>query len=234
MNEEWRPVVGHEGRYEVSNLGRVKSFWNQGGRGKSRRLEPKILVQSRGHCGYPVVWLKGKTLLVHRIVAAAFLGPCPPGLQVRHLNGIPSDVRPENLEYGTSKQNSDDRERHGRTPRGECHSRIRITDDQVKELRHLWSNGWSQSRLAKKFDMTPAGAYAIAIGKTRGKTSGNRFLTNGRFNNAKKLSVDLVLNIRAMVSGGSNQTKTAKLFGIDPSLVSRIMSGECWSYVKEV
>ena len=108
--------------YEVTPDGRVFSVGsNWRGYGK------RELSQTLNAHGYPSVRLvvngKRKRLVVHVLVARAFLGPKPFGCEVRHLNGNKCDNRRENLAYGTKKQNADDRERHGRTSRGERHSR---------------------------------------------------------------------------------------------------------------
>lgn len=55
----------------------------------------------------------GHSLFVHALVAQAFIGPRPEGLEVRHLNGDPLDNRPENLAYGTGSDNRADSIRHG-------------------------------------------------------------------------------------------------------------------------
>ena len=115
---EWRDVVGYEGIYEVSSSGGVRSLTrksrNQWGEftlaGKS--LSPGINSQGR-----PVVVLrrdgKGKTWLVHRLVAMAFLGPCPPGYVVCHNNGDRLDNRVENLRWDSRSANAFDSIKHG-------------------------------------------------------------------------------------------------------------------------
>ena len=99
-NEEWRDVVGYEGRYQVSSMGRVKSFkWN-----KERFLKP-----SMDKDGYLLVTLcaggKRKTLKVHRLVCEAFHGNPDNKPQVNHINEDKTDNRACNLEWCTCKQN---------------------------------------------------------------------------------------------------------------------------------
>lgn len=64
-----------------------------------------------------------RVYLVHKLVALAFLPPCPsPAHEVRHLDGNRQNNVAENIAWGTRKDNADDRERHGRTSRGERHA----------------------------------------------------------------------------------------------------------------
>lgn len=114
MVEIWKDVPGYEGRYQVSNMGRVKSlerkvrsvnwyshkeFWRTV---KERILRPGpvktghlYVVLGHGEAGIPV----------HQLVMRAFVGELPEGMEVRHLNGNPKDNRLENLKYGTRTEN---------------------------------------------------------------------------------------------------------------------------------
>lgn len=109
--ERWLPVPGFETIYTVSDRGRVRGIVRRGSRGQVLKLK----VGPRGYpfvilCNRPTV----KSVEVHRLVAAAFIGPRPAGHVVRHLNGDPFDNRPENLAYGTPSENMFDVVRHGR------------------------------------------------------------------------------------------------------------------------
>ncbi len=101
--ERWLPVVGYEGFYEVSSLGRVKSL-NYNHTGKEQILEP---CEVSG--GYLKVnlWKNGKMhqKLVHRLVAIAFI-PNPEGKpEVDHINGKKTDCRACNLRWVSSIEN---------------------------------------------------------------------------------------------------------------------------------
>ena len=136
--EQWRPVVGYEGRYEVSDQGRVHSLVAPGG--------PKFL-RPGSRKGYKLVRLyrrdaSSKTWSVHRLVMNAFVGQMPEGLQTCHNNGDPADNRLSNLRYDTVSENARDRFRHnpgyqkGRVReyiRGERHPRAKFTDAQIEE-----------------------------------------------------------------------------------------------------
>jgi hypothetical protein len=111
MNEQenWRPVAGCEGGYEVSDLGRVRSLiWRS----------PRILKPTLNSNGYQFVNVYGsgerrRNRSVHQLVAEAFIGPHPPDTDVRHLNGVKTDCRATNLAYGSRSQNMLDLVEHG-------------------------------------------------------------------------------------------------------------------------
>ena len=111
--EQWRAVPAFEGLYEVSDQWRVWSFPRKGTRGGTLRLQ-------QNPDGYLTVTLtkdgKSSTLLVHAIVAGAFLGPRPEGLQVCHNDGIKGHCAPGNLRYDTNSANHLDQVRHGSHP----------------------------------------------------------------------------------------------------------------------
>lgn len=118
MDEAWKPIPGYEGRYEVSDLGRVKSLPQLTSDG--RRLKPKVLrgrPQKSGHLSVPLT-LGGtcRNGLVHRLVLIAFTGPPPPGMHALHRDGNPSNNLLSNLRWGTPSQNSFDAVVHGAHP----------------------------------------------------------------------------------------------------------------------
>lgn len=111
--ERWLPVVGWEGLYEVSDLGRVRSLPRKHTRGRIRKLQI-------GKNGYWSVALSlneiRKTYTLHRLMAEAFLGPRPEGQEVRHLDDNRLNCNLSNLAYGTRTENNLDRVRNGIHP----------------------------------------------------------------------------------------------------------------------
>ena len=109
--EQWLPVVGYEGRYSVSSLGKVRSEKRSSANGPSRFriLAERIMRPSQRPDGYCYVDLckegKKKTFLVHKLVANAFLGPAPVGMFVLHKSLGRECNAAANLCYGTLSAN---------------------------------------------------------------------------------------------------------------------------------
>jgi hypothetical protein len=110
MTEEWRPI-GEAPGYEVSDQGRVRS-WKKFGGGPLPRI-----VKPHDTAGYWAVGLytpSGRVpRTIHALVAEAFIGPRPEGMEVRHLDGDRRNNVPTNLRYGTRAENARDAVEHG-------------------------------------------------------------------------------------------------------------------------
>ena len=117
--EQWKPVHGYEGIYEVSSHGRVRSLDRTVtySDGRVCRRKGKILRTTLDKYGYKVVGLcnqgRQKTRTVHSLVAEAFIGTRPEGMEVCHNDGSKTNNHVDNLRYGTSRENALDRLRHG-------------------------------------------------------------------------------------------------------------------------
>lgn len=134
--EERRRIEGWPG-YWVTNTGRV---WSD----KSGRW----LKPHRNEKGYPVLQLydrgRCRGTYVHQLVAAAFLGPKPVGMETRHLNGDKQDNRPENLRYGTPRENRRDAFEHGTAVCpcvGAENPRAKLDEVAVTEIRNRYAAG---------------------------------------------------------------------------------------------
>ena len=110
----WARWIPGYPKYRIDNRGRVWSSVQA----KRARASGPYLVQTSIHksTGYVRVnlWLGDVRVerRVHKLVLLAWQGPPKPGQQARHLNGIKTDNRPQNLRWGTALENARDRERH--------------------------------------------------------------------------------------------------------------------------
>lgn len=108
MNATWKPVVGYEGTYEVSDQGDVRRVGGV-------VLKPYIDRELRAHVTLSV---GGRRRLfgIHRLVLTAFVGPCPDGMGGCHWDGDGTNNRLANLRWDTRSENQRDKVRHGRHP----------------------------------------------------------------------------------------------------------------------
>lgn len=109
------PVPGFEG-YEVSDLGRVRSLDREI---RGRFYPGQVLSQTLDPKGYPVVTIGSRgssrtPARVHVLVMLAFVGPCPPGLEVLHADDVKANNVLGNLRYGTRTSNQHDAVLNGR------------------------------------------------------------------------------------------------------------------------
>ncbi len=175
--EEWRPVVGYEGIYEVSSLGQVRRVGPAARHGAGHGGGVRIgrIRQPQTVRGYLVVllWKEGRyqPFLVHRLAAAAFLGPLPDGYEINHRDGDKTNNRPENLEYVTRSANMLHAYRTGlrpeaNLPTGEAHPNAKLTAADVDKIRRLYQpRVYGTPRLAKEFGVSHKTIHAIISGK---------------------------------------------------------------------
>jgi NUMOD4 motif-containing protein/HNH endonuclease len=139
--EEWRAVVGYEGFYEVSDLGRVRSIDRVVACGHQvLNLKGKVLRVAIAKNGYPVVTLfklgKGRTSLVHTLILEAFVGSKPTEMHEGcHGDGDRANSVLSNLRWGTPKENRNDSRRHGTLSKGEDRPNAKINEQIVQQIR---------------------------------------------------------------------------------------------------
>lgn len=129
MEEVWKDITGYEGRYQVSNFGRVKSL---PGKSSTNAYKGGVLISKKDACGYLVVGLSRKTHKVHRLVAMAFIDnpngyPC-----VNHKDENKTNNSVENLEWCTYKYNNNYGTRNKRISENCGRSIVQYTLDDVK------------------------------------------------------------------------------------------------------
>ena len=155
-------IYGFDRHYTVTEYGDVYSY---------SKYDKKLMKQSVTDSGYKSVCFKrhGKNVgkLVHRLVAMAFVVGYKEGLQVNHKDGVKVNNTYTNLEWVTAKENSEHSRRTGLyCNSGAKHSMHKLTEDQVKGIKKMISNGEKQCHIARL-----AGVNKTCIGKiARGET----------------------------------------------------------------
>lgn len=156
--EDWR-LVSSIPVLLASNLGRIK-------RVETGRVL-KIRVAPHGYNTISFSFESKKRLkLVHRLVAEAWLGSCPSEKQVNHKDGNKSNNTPQNLEYLSPGENDLHAYRTGlKDAKGEKNGRAKLTEEVIKKIRALASNGDHYSQIARSFGITPSHCHAIITKK---------------------------------------------------------------------
>lgn len=156
--ENWMPIKDWPG-YEVSDFGRVRSYWRRVGWRVFSILpdcEPAIIKGSFGQ-GYPKVRLSNPNeathtyTYVHLLVLEAFVGTRPDGMECCHRNGDRSDASLANLRWDTPKANQADKITHGTHLSGCSHHHAKLSDVQIREIFNLAQDGLPQSKIGKRF-----------------------------------------------------------------------------------
>lgn len=160
-SEEWRPVAISP-RYLVSNLGRVRGPKGWVLRGNPLR-DGYLLVKVYTQDG------RSKTCLIHRLVAAAFLGVPPDNCEVNHKDGDTANNRLCNLEYVTPSENM----RHSyqvlnrRGARGSRFARSALDENKVIEMRARYAQGdISTVQLGREYGVSTSTAGKIVLRRT--------------------------------------------------------------------
>lgn len=126
--ETWREIIGYEGHYQVSSLGRVKSI-------KFGKESIKSLQLKGSRYYYVILTINNikKTRKVHQLVAESFLGhiPCGFNFVVNHINYDRLDNKVENLEIITAREN---------TSQKHLKSASKFTGVTIKKKSNRWNS----------------------------------------------------------------------------------------------
>ena len=164
MEEVWKDVVGFEGIYQVSNLGKVKSL---------KFGKEKYLSITKSSIGYLNTKLqlnkKNKSFLVHRLVAETFIKnefnkPC-----VNHINGIKTDNRIENLDWCTHKENTEHSLKNDLRKTGCNHKQSKLSLKDIEYIRKNYKyrdEEFSGKKLSEKFNVSHTCISQIIKNKT--------------------------------------------------------------------
>lgn len=239
MKEEWKPVVGYEGLYEVSSLGNVRSLdriitsiingKEVRSRRKGRMLKPSL---SHGylHINLRKINTKPKTCRVHRLVAEAFHGP-PTGKRniVNHENGVKTDNRPENLKWTTHSENIQhayDTKLIKKRKNGVDNPACTLSESDVLSIvEDLDYSDLTLEDIAFKFNTTITIVGYINIGRSWDhltNRSSLRISSNMRIGKYNRKSRSVV-NCRDEVF--DTMVEAAEAYSITPGLISKVCRG---------
>ena len=155
-SEDIRPI-GFLPNTFISRDGRL---WRNG-------KEKKFTV---GSIGYEVVSFsinnKTKTYYKHRLLLHAFVGKCPDGCEVLHINGNRLDNRLENLRWGTRKENVSDAIKHGTATIGSKNGAAKLTDEMIKTIRQSRLINDSVDKLSNQFQVSATTIRRVLNGLT--------------------------------------------------------------------
>jgi hypothetical protein len=174
VSDERKMVPGYPG-YSVTRDGKVWTRLVRKGRSPAtlgnewRELSP-IRNSKYGHVCVRL-YLKGvwEHVQIHVLILTIFIGPCPPGLEGCHNNGVPSDNRVNNLRWDTHKSNMADATRLGRWPdrRGEnSKGAVKLKAADIPEIKRLHASGLSSNEVGKKYGVSGSTVRLISLGKT--------------------------------------------------------------------
>lgn len=170
VHEEWRPVVGFEGKFEVSSLGRVKALAHSVSHWCGRQIAKpeRVIKQSKHSGGYSVVSLRdSKKHFVHRLVMQAFAGDAPREMgDVNHIDGDKQNNRLDNLEYCDRKHNV----RHAiatglQDNGGESNGMNKYPTESILEAFVMVQAGATQAGAARATGVHPETVRMVVAGK---------------------------------------------------------------------
>lgn len=163
--EKWRPTVGWEG-YEVSNHGRVRRVKPWRG---TRLYQPLKLWRDSTGYHRAILWVRGKEYRrrVHQLVAGAFIGPCPAGHVINHIDGCRTNNRIWNLEYVTPARNAKHAFETGlyQSLKGSRNGASKLTETKVLQIKRLLAKGQSAASIGRKYGVSDVTVCWIRSGK---------------------------------------------------------------------
>jgi len=232
MNEIWKPIF--KGKYEVSNIGRLRTGWCRNRWGIYRPKKERILFQYKNKEGYMQASLyteegKLKSFKVHRLVALAFIKNFGNKPQVNHLNSIRHDNRVENLEWCTNSENQIHSARFGKHKSNNPSAKITESD-----ANKIYSSTKPVLELAKIYRLHPDSIINIKNGKTWSMVTGVIPVTktvldrSGQNHYLTKLKNNDVIEI---YKSKESYSILSKRYRIGKTTVSAIKRGQNWAHI---
>jgi len=171
VSEHWLPIPDFPG-YEVSDHGRVRSYWTLGAGDHYNwhiAEKPRRVLHPHVNHGYAQVILSNdgrrRTCKVHQLVLQAFVGPCPDGMISRHLDGNRKNNHLRNLKWGTYSENMQDSLKHGTHISGWLSLR-KLKPQQVRQIRREYARGSISTRaLGEKWNVPKSTIHRLCSGQ---------------------------------------------------------------------
>lgn len=230
MNTEiFKPVsIFKNKKYTVSNYGNVFNV-----------IKNKKLSSCINTGGYPCVSLTMKPknifVTVHKLVAHEFIGKRPEGYQINHIDGNKINNCVENLEYVTPAQNIKHAVKNGLTPKGEKASGAKISDKKAIEIRKVYAQVKSMTRISEMFNLSRPAIRQLIYGQTWKHLgdAGKKLNIEEIVLNSKttKLKKNDVLIIRSLGECGVNSNELAHMFNVTPTNIRCILRNKTWKFL---
>lgn len=234
--EIWRPVADAPD-YEVSNLGRVRS-WKPLHRSSRPVIEPRIMRTSLNDSGYEYLLLcvgeKRVPKKVHRLVAEAFCpGKSETNWLVRHLNDRRRDNRAENLAWGTAAENREDQYRNGVGVHGQRCTNSKLTDEQAREI--FADETSTCAVLAAKYGVSPMTISDIRSKRSRKRSLGPGPKSPGACGSGRNPRRKITPRQAAEILVCTEPLgAVADRFGISTTVVHKIWTREDWPHLDPI
>jgi len=243
--ENWKPVVGFEGLYEVSDLGRVRALetWTRRGRsgGVLKAHERKPVKDPRGYLRMILYthhdengYRKESAKFIHQLVAFAFIGPPPEGkCSVNHKDFDRTNNSVGNLEWVSPAENVAHSARAGRLWAENAPKQSKYTEDQIRSVKqHLAEGVKSRAEIAEATGVTVSTVSSVILGRswTFGSTRGKRTVAGSPWEQPgrrRKLTPSDVLSIRSL-KGTASAAKIGKQFGVSAPVIWGILNNKYW------
>lgn len=169
MTEIWKDIPGYSGKYQASNLGRIKSFNSNNTNKAERILKPRKKQSGRFQV---VLYNNGKKdFFVHRLILLSFRGECPSGMEAMHLDDDPSNNNINNLKWGTKSENQKMKFEHNRMDqKGEKGPMAKLRNNDIIRIRDIAKNTKVErgywTKLSRALNVTPSAISCIIHNKS--------------------------------------------------------------------
>lgn len=243
--EEWRSLApfGFPG-YDVSDYGRVRSYWKQakGSRTWQIASEPQRVRRPATRRGYLRLDLRDAdhrqhTRSIHRLVLEVFRGPCPPGHEAHHRNHDAADNRLVNLEWTPKVAH---RSRHQRC---ENNNASKLTEATVRLICSELVAGTTETAIAVQFGISQTTVSNIGTRRIWAAVSAdydlpsdphrNHHQPRGEVNPFSKLTEATVRVIRAEVAAGASTAALARRLSVHRATIERVVARQTWAHVSD-